>query len=188
MFRLVTGTTLSVFVLVGFYDTSRADAARVSVPPIPVTIDFSQRPDAAQDASIRERLATEILRAEETERGRGAQGVVPEIRIGEADVNQDGQTDLFVQVWSMEWCDPTGCDTWLLLNDGHAYRQILSQDGAGLPTDFVYVTPTIQNGFRGLIFGDMSATAEFCYYVQWNGVAYSSVGGPPDPSFCPPMQ
>ena len=188
LFRLVTGVALSVVVLVGFHDTSRADAARVSVPPIPIAIDFSQRPDAAQDASIRERLAAEILRAEETERGRGAQGVVPDIRIGEADVNQDGQTDWFVQIWSMAWCAPTGCNTWLLLNDGHTYRQILSQDGGGLATDFVYVTPTIQNGFRSLIFGDTSATAEFCYSVQWNGIAYSSVGGPPDPAVCPSMQ
>ena len=182
--RLAVGLPLSLVVLVGAVDAARTDDA--TVPPTPIAIDFSQRPDAAQDALVRELLADEVRQAEDTERGRGAQGVVPEIRIGEADVNQDQQTDLFVQIWSMAWCAPAGCQTWLLLNDGHTYRQVLGPDHAGLRTDIVYVTADLVDGFRTLAFGDGSATGEFCVGVTWTGAAYAPTGAPPDPSACPP--
>lgn len=148
----------------------------------PITLRFDQEPAGQQMDTIRRVLSKQIQEAEVTEQQLPQPGPI-RFRVGVADINNDGQNEIFVQIWSRQWCAPVGCNTWILQQSGASHRQILGDIHNGEQMDAVYVSVRLTSGYRDLYGADGTAVGTTCMQIRWTGTKYEPV--PPFGQQCP---
>lgn len=153
--------------------------------PAPALLNFDREPTANEERIIRSSLRIQLEEAEATEAQRTQPGPI-RIRAGAADINKDGTDEIFVQIWSSQWCAPVGCNTWILQQGDNVSRQLFGDEYTGEQADVMYMSPKETGRFRNLIAVDQTALGANCALYRWNGTRYAFDVNAPDKNQCPP--